>query len=382
MVRGDKGDVVTEYQAEQRHFVDSAGDESEPEGEHVQPGDVREGGGEGGVDKDGKKDADGDGINDIPFEFTDLDLGKVGTDVGTDGELREDDEFMRTGDVYPAGEMEGGAEDEGTEKVGHRDADATGDNVADARDGSKGGKLREGHIGDAGQTGEADIGPLQCFGAGKCHQQQGSGDEYGTVADEVEKRDNICSGGEFAGERYGLDLSAREGAEKCRHFVITADGAEEEESNAPGEDGYENHQCDGCAPAGELAEHVGREIATEKNTESEEEGEKDPFWDGKTRSQRCNKPAGEPDAQKTSHEVGSREMNLVRDPCGECGNAESCGKIENVRGQRSCAVHVYETHHLHVKGGRFTVIQSSRLKAFRFVSRSNSKGFMATCSRS
>lgn len=379
MVCGDKGDVVTEYQAEKRYFIDSAGDESEPEGEHVQPGDVREGGGEGGVDKDRKKDADGDGINDILFEFTDLDLGKARTDVGADGELREDDEFMRTGDVDPAGEMEGGAEDEGTEKVGHRDADAAGNNVTDACDGGKGSKLRGGHIGDAGQTGEAGIGPLQSFWAGKRHQQQGSGDEYGAVADEVEERDNIRFGGEFAGECYGLDLPAGEGAEKCCHFVVTADGAKEEEADASGEDGYENHQRDGCAPAGELAEHVGREVATEKNAESEEEGEKDPFGDGKMRSQRCNKPAGEPDAQKTSHEVGSREMNLAREPCGECGNAESCGKIENVRGHRSCAVQVYETHRLYVKEGRFTVIQSSRLKAFLFVLRSNSKGFMAIC---
>ena len=45
-------------------------------------------------------------------------------------------------------------------------------------------------------------------------------------------------------------------------------------------------------------------------------------------------------------------MDFAREPCGESSNAESCGKIENVRGQRSCVIQVYEMHHLHVKEGK------------------------------
>ena len=194
----------------------------------------------------------------------------------------------------------------------------------------------------------------------------------------MEERDDVCLGGEFAGERHGFDLSAGESAEECRYFVVTADGVEEEESDASGENGYEDHQRDGYAPAGELAEHVGGEIASEKDAESEDEGEKDPFGYGETWSQRCDKPAGEPDAQKTSHEVGSGEMNFAREPCGECGNAESCGKIASVRGQRSCVIQIYETHHLYVEGGRFTVIWSSRLKVRWFAPMSSSKSLTVT----
>ena len=170
MVCGDKSDVVAEYQAKQRYFIYPTGDEGEPEGEHVQPGDVREGGCEDGVDKDGKKDADGEGVNDISLEFADLDLGEVGTDIGADGELREDNEFMCAGDINPAEEMEGSAEDEGTEEVGHRNVDAAGNDVADACDGNEGCELREGHIGDARQTGETGIGLVQRFGTGERYQ--------------------------------------------------------------------------------------------------------------------------------------------------------------------------------------------------------------------